>query len=120
MGGVPSTSRGLLFRADLGAVLVGDNLEGGGRGGGPSLRDDDVVEWVIALAEASEADFDDHCLSGEGECGYCGERLELGVVGLGLASFFAERMARTLPGTCPTASGEGLGLNCPSIVHRHS
>ena len=26
----------------------------------PGLRDDDVVEWFIAFAEAGEADFEDH------------------------------------------------------------
>ena len=26
------------------------------------LRDDDIVEWFIAFAEAGEADFEDHCL----------------------------------------------------------
>lgn len=28
----------------------------------PGLRDDDIVEWFIAFAEAGEADFEDHCL----------------------------------------------------------
>ena len=29
----------------------------------PSLRDDNVVERFIGFAKASEADFEDHCLS---------------------------------------------------------
>jgi hypothetical protein len=35
----------------------------GGEEGGrvPSLRDDDVVEGLALVAEAGEADFDDHC-----------------------------------------------------------
>ena len=31
---------------------------------GPCLRDDDVVEWLVALAEAGETDLDDHFAGG--------------------------------------------------------
>lgn len=58
----------------------------GGEGGGgvPGLRDDDVVDWGVAFAEAGEADFEDHFFwvrggSGEGEEGGGRERERVGM-----------------------------------------
>lgn len=45
------------MRAELGGL---ERWMGGGGGGLPGLRDDDVVEGGVAFAEAGEADFEDH------------------------------------------------------------
>ena len=49
----------------MAAARVGCAGNGGKLGGGevPSLRDDNVVERFVGFAKASEADFEDHCLS---------------------------------------------------------
>ncbi len=60
---MPRTSRGFELRAVLGGRrgFVSWGLRVQGRGGGkktlPGLREDDVVEGGVALAEAGEADF---------------------------------------------------------------
>jgi hypothetical protein len=33
----------------------------------PGLRDDDVVEWLVALAETREPDFNNHCFRSRSE-----------------------------------------------------
>ena len=51
------TSRGLELRADLSTVLVFSFVDFQDV---PSLRNDDVVEWLVGFPEASESDSDHH------------------------------------------------------------
>jgi hypothetical protein len=65
---VPRTSSGLELRAVLSSESEPLANCGGGRreGDAPGVRDDDVVEGPVPLAEAGEADADYHGVGGMG------------------------------------------------------
>jgi hypothetical protein len=61
---VPRTSSGLELRAVLSNEPLADGDGGRREGDAPGVRDDDVVEGPVPLAEAGEADADYHGVGG--------------------------------------------------------